>query len=84
MLNTNASLVQQNRTLHATVTSKGQITLPIELRRRLNIEAGTSISFEVNETSAVLMPELPTRAYRGFLRQLQGLDTSIPKEVDRF
>jgi AbrB family looped-hinge helix DNA binding protein len=84
MLNAELSAMPMPRTMHATVTSKGQITLPVELRRRLNIEAGTSISFEVNGTSALLVPELPTRAYRGFLRQLQGIDTTIPKEADRF
>jgi antitoxin PrlF len=31
----------------ATVTSKGQVTLPVEARRRLGIHAGTKLEFTV-------------------------------------
>lgn len=30
------------------VTSKGQVTIPQEVRRRLGIEAGTEVDFEVD------------------------------------
>lgn len=33
----------------ATVTSKGQVTLPVEARRRLGIRAGTRLEFLVTE-----------------------------------
>jgi AbrB family looped-hinge helix DNA binding protein len=42
----------------ATVTSKGQITLPKELRERLHIAAGERIEFRIDEESstATLIP----------------------------
>ncbi|HSD65222.1 MAG TPA: AbrB/MazE/SpoVT family DNA-binding domain-containing protein [Vicinamibacteria bacterium] len=33
----------------ATVTSKGQVTLPVEARRRLGIRAGTRLEFIVKD-----------------------------------
>jgi AbrB family looped-hinge helix DNA binding protein len=37
----------------ATVTSKGQITIPVDLRRRFNIKTGTRIDFFVNEAGHI-------------------------------
>jgi AbrB family looped-hinge helix DNA binding protein len=70
--------------LHATVTSKGQITLPIELRRLLSIDTGTDIEFTISGTSILMKPKRPISASFGVLRHLQGIDTTIPKENDRF
>jgi AbrB family looped-hinge helix DNA binding protein len=37
---------EYNRTMPtATVTSKGQVTIPVEVRERLGIEAGTRVQF---------------------------------------
>jgi len=33
-------------TLYATVTSKGQVTIPVEVRRRLGVKAGDKLRFE--------------------------------------
>jgi AbrB family looped-hinge helix DNA binding protein len=74
----------QTAVLHATVTSKGQITLPIELRRLLGIETGTDMEFTVRGTTVLMKPKRPISASFGFLRHLQGIDTTIPKEADRF
>ena len=67
----------------ATVTSKGQITLPAALRERLGIEAGTKIKFIHDAKGTRLEAEKPISAYRGFLKHLGPVDTSIPKEPDR-
>jgi AbrB family looped-hinge helix DNA binding protein len=42
----------------ATITSKGQITLPKDVRTRLHLEAGEKIAFRVDESTgeAVLTP----------------------------
>ena len=69
--------------LSATVTSKGQVTLPIEMRRRLGIERGSKIEIVLNSTSATIAAELPMRSGFGVLSQLRGIDTTIPKEPDR-
>lgn len=39
--------------VEATVTSKGQVTLPRELRRRLGIQKGSRIRFSIPVTGAV-------------------------------
>jgi AbrB family looped-hinge helix DNA binding protein len=42
----------------ATITSKGQVTLPKDMRRKLHLEAGEKIDFRVNEKAgtATLVP----------------------------
>lgn len=40
-------------TVDATVTSKGQVTLPKELRRRLGIQRGSRIRFSIAASGAV-------------------------------
>jgi antitoxin PrlF len=42
----------------ATITSKGQVTLPKEMRRKLHLEAGEKIDFRVDEErgTATLVP----------------------------
>ncbi|MGB7568078.1 MAG: AbrB/MazE/SpoVT family DNA-binding domain-containing protein [Chitinivibrionales bacterium] len=42
----------------ATLTSKGQITLPKDIRAKLHLEAGEKIAFRIDETTgqAVLFP----------------------------
>ena len=40
----------------ATVTSKGQIVIPVELRKRLNIRQGTRIRFREEQGCVILEP----------------------------
>jgi AbrB family looped-hinge helix DNA binding protein len=40
-------------TVEATVTSKGQVTLPRELRKRLGVEKGSRIRFSIPSSGAV-------------------------------
>lgn len=40
-------------TLEATVTSKGQVTLPSELRKRLGLEKGSRIRFHIPASGPV-------------------------------
>jgi len=44
------------------VTSKGQVTIPIEVRNALGIEAGTEVVFELDEGGARLRPGQSSRA----------------------
>ncbi len=42
----------------ATVTSKGQITIPVKVRQALNLEAGDRIAFELTPTGEfIFKPE---------------------------
>jgi AbrB family looped-hinge helix DNA binding protein len=52
----------------ATVTSKGQVTLPVEARRRLGIRAGTRLEFIVKDDG-----RLEVVRVGGSVRELKGL-----------
>jgi AbrB family looped-hinge helix DNA binding protein len=47
------SLRKSATTVEATVTSKGQVTLPSELRKRLGIQKGSRIRFNIPAKGAV-------------------------------
>lgn len=68
----------------ATVTSKGQITLPAALRAKLGLTEGSKIKFIYDGKQTVLKAELPVSTYFGILKHLGDIDTTIPKEPDRF
>ena len=70
--------------LEATVSSKGQITLPAAMRARLGLVEGSKVKFFCSDKEATLKPELPVRAYFGFLKHLGNIDTDMPKQPNRF
>jgi AbrB family looped-hinge helix DNA binding protein len=76
-----------NEILEATVSSKGQVTLPAALRQKLGIQAGTKLRFELGplNTTIVVRPDLPMSAYRGILKpfNLDPKDLEIEKEYDQ-
>lgn len=51
----------------ATVTSKGQVTIPLEVRRKLRLHAGTKVDFAEN-----LAGEIVLRPKTGDIRKLYG------------
>jgi AbrB family looped-hinge helix DNA binding protein len=53
------------------VTSKGQVTIPVEIRRALGIEADSDVEFELVGDQAILRP---VRDPRRALRVLQALE----------
>ncbi len=60
----------------ARVTSKGQVTIPQEIRRTLGVEEGDTVIFEVDEHGVVhLRPNHPLGVFaqqQGILREGQG------------
>lgn len=61
----------------AKVTSKGQITLPLDVRRRMGIERGDEIEFREENGRFVMVKRLrhsPFDAYVGFLKNKPGVD----------
>lgn len=46
--------------MSGTVSSKGQITVPIEIRRALGLSPGTRVRFELSGDRAVLRKETPS------------------------
>ena len=51
----------------ATVTSKGQVTIPADIRRRMRLHAGSKIDFFENRAG-----EMVIRAKTGDIRELYG------------
>ena len=73
--------------VEATVSSKGQVTLPAAMRAKLGIAVGSRIQFELRDKELVVRPEVPMSAYYGMLKPYMHLfkpeDFEIPKEPDR-
>jgi len=62
--------------LQSTVTSKGQVTVSVEIRRRLGLKQGDRVEFAVSSGRTVLRrapePENPFEAYKGKLRGMKA------------
>lgn len=64
--------------VRAKVTSKGQVTIPKEVRDRLGIEPGDELVFVEEDGATVIRKEIresPFREYRGYLKHLAGRDS---------
>lgn len=58
------------------VTSKGQVTIPVGVRERLGIEAGTEVEFEVSDGAALLRKKHPHDDWRAYLERIRGTASS--------
>lgn len=69
----------------ATVTSKGQLTLPKAVRTALGIHAGDTLEFEVHPGRAEIRPGKPWGSSAGALKHLLPKDWKAPtvEEMDR-
>ncbi len=56
--------------METTVTTKGQLTLPIEVRRALGIDTGTVLEVELGQGGSVVLRK---KATPGFFDQFVGL-----------
>ncbi len=56
--------------METTVTTKGQLTLPVEVRRALGIDAGAVLEVELGEEGRIVLRKKPTP---GFFDQFVGL-----------
>lgn len=59
----------------ATLTSKGQVTIPRKVRHRLHLKAGDKIEFVFHENSVELVP------VTGSIKDLKGMVTKPEKAV---
>ena len=61
----------------AKLTSKGQVTIPKEVRERLGLRPGDEIEFVEDQESFRVQKRVldsPFRRYRGYLKSLAGHD----------
>ncbi len=52
----------------AKVTSKGQITIPLQVRKLLKVDPGSVIIFEIEEDKVLLKPAKTLSEFRGILK----------------
>ncbi len=64
------------REVVSTISSKGQVTIPIDIRRRLGVKASDRIAFVIGESGGV---ELRPVRYR--VADLQGIVPALPGRV---
>ena len=54
----------------AKMTSKGQVTIPKEIREFLSVKAGAVVIFEKENDQVFIRPHKTLKAYRGILKGL--------------
>ena len=52
----------------ARISSKGQLTIPADVRRALGLERGDTVSFELQDAGALIRPARAPASLRGALR----------------
>ena len=67
----------------ATVTTKGQITIPKEIRDYLKLETGSKVEFVIDESGSVKIVPLnvPLKALSGVLHR-PGMKTATIEEME--
>lgn len=55
----------------ARVTSKGQITIPIEIRRKLNLKEGDKVLF-IEEEGRIIFANAAKMAFQGIQDEMRG------------
>ena len=63
-----------------TVSPKFQVVIPKEIRKRFGLLPGQKIQLVVYGDRIELIPVMPAKRMRGFLK---GIDTRVPREGDR-
>ena len=63
-------------------SSKGQIVIPAEIRKKLGIKPGQKVSLTLVEDKAVIepLPEDPIKALRGILKGKPSMTKALLKE----
>ncbi len=59
---------------HAKVTSKGQITIPVEIRKSLGVQAGDNLRFEPHEGGFRIVRDAGENAFEKW----RGIGTGFP------
>lgn len=74
----------------STLTSKGQITLPKDIRQYLGVEVGDRLNFEIRDGVVVVEPEtIDVRSLRGVVKvprrsvTLEQMDAAIRRGASR-
>jgi len=66
----------------ATITSKGQVTVPSAVRRELGLRDGDGLEFTVSNGQAVVRPIKPRKSSAGVLHRLLPRNWQAPTVED--
>lgn len=71
--------------LASTLTVKGQTTIPVEVRKALNLEPGDMVAFEVKNHKAILtkIEPLDYAYHRALARSLSEWDSASDEDAYR-
>jgi AbrB family looped-hinge helix DNA binding protein len=58
-----ASKAPPSQMIRATVTSKGQVTIPVEVRKALGVKAGDKLRFELHENGFRVVREIEENVF---------------------
>lgn len=67
--------------MEATLSSKGQATIPKAVRERLQIKPGDRFKFFFHPDGVIILPKIPTRRLKGSVPRLARPVSS--KEIDK-
>ena len=74
------------RKYSSSISSKGQVTVPREIRNRLGLAAGDRVDFVIEGDHTVIRPsrsqENPFQKYRGILGPFPGGEKGIKKWIE--
>jgi AbrB family looped-hinge helix DNA binding protein len=65
--------------LHSKVTSKGQTTIPVKIRKALRIKSGDNLEYAVEGDHATIRVHPGTRALKGVLASKKGKGMSFTR-----
>jgi len=76
----------------AAVSDKGQITLPVEIRRRLNLKPRSRVEFEFRDGEVVLRRQMTVRELEGMFahqpipgmtheKEIEMMEEAVAREV---
>lgn len=57
------------------VTTKGQVTIPLEIRQKLNITSSTEVDFVISEDDRVYLVKKSNQSVKGRFTELRGIAT---------
>ncbi len=69
--------------MHASkITTKGQVTIPLEFRKLLGVRPGDKIAFDVNENGKVLIRKIDSRVSLAGILSHQISKKASDEEID--
>jgi AbrB family looped-hinge helix DNA binding protein len=71
------------KSAYARVSSKGQLVIPVTVRKKFGIEAGTLVRFVEDGRQLVLVPETPTVKLKT-IKGVRGLTAGKPSVTEIF